>query len=108
MFQWSEGIAVGNLSYVEKLKSELGFKAAQPAAMRRFNSSRACPGPDPRSKVQVDTGLLEQEINGAYALRERSEVYRSNFNSGHDTANCPCLRIQLKRSIGAVAKNVLL
>jgi hypothetical protein len=27
---WSEAIAVGNLSFVEKLKSELGFKAAHP------------------------------------------------------------------------------
>jgi hypothetical protein len=34
--RWSEAIAVRNLSFVEKLKSELGFKAAHPAAMRRF------------------------------------------------------------------------
>jgi putative transposase len=37
--RWSEAIAVGNLSFVEKLKSELGFKAAHPATTRRFNSS---------------------------------------------------------------------
>jgi hypothetical protein len=43
MFQWSEGIAVGNLSLVEKLKSELGFKVAHPTAMRRFNSSKSRP-----------------------------------------------------------------
>ena len=37
---WSEAIAVGNLNFVEKVKSEFGFKAAHPAAMRRFKSSR--------------------------------------------------------------------
>jgi len=26
--RWSEAIAVGNLNFVEKVKSELGFKAA--------------------------------------------------------------------------------
>jgi len=77
-------IAVGNLSFVEKLKSELGFKAAHPAAMRRFNSSRACPGPDPGFKVQGNTGLLEQEINGTYALRERSEAFGSNFSGKNE------------------------
>jgi hypothetical protein len=51
--RWSEAIAVGNLSFVEKQKSELGFKAAHPAAMRRFKvqepapdlirGSKACP-----------------------------------------------------------------
>jgi hypothetical protein len=37
---WSEAIAVGNLNFVEKVKSELGFKAAHPAALRPFNSSK--------------------------------------------------------------------
>jgi hypothetical protein len=36
--RWSE--AVGSLSFVNTVKSELGFKAAHAAAMRRFNSSR--------------------------------------------------------------------
>jgi len=38
--QWSEAIAVGNLNFVEKVKSELGSKAAHPAALRPFNSSK--------------------------------------------------------------------
>jgi len=37
---WSEAIAVGNLNFVEKVKSELGSKAAHPAALRPFNSSK--------------------------------------------------------------------
>jgi hypothetical protein len=37
---WSEAVAVGGLSFVNTVKSELGFKAAHPAALRRFNSSR--------------------------------------------------------------------
>jgi hypothetical protein len=39
----SEAIAVGNLSFVEKLKSELGFKAAhrsRDAAVQEFKGSR--------------------------------------------------------------------
>jgi hypothetical protein len=27
--QWSEAVAVGNLNFVEKVKSELGFKAGR-------------------------------------------------------------------------------
>jgi hypothetical protein len=38
-------IAVGNLSFVEKLKSELRFKAAHPAALRRFNGDLAWSDP---------------------------------------------------------------
>jgi REP-associated tyrosine transposase len=38
--RWTEAIAVGSLSFVNTVKSELGFKAAHAAAMRRFNSSR--------------------------------------------------------------------
>jgi hypothetical protein len=54
------------LKFVEKVKSELGFKAAhQPR----------CGGSTVQgSKVQGNTGLLEQEINGTYALREQSEA----------------------------------
>jgi len=81
---WSEAIAVDNLNFVEKVKSELGFKAAHRAAMQRFNSSRACPGPDPGFKVQGNIGLLEQKINGTYALREQSEAYGSDFTGKND------------------------
>jgi putative transposase len=49
---WSEAIAVGNLSFVEKVKSELGFKAAHREAIKG---------------------------SGTYALRERSEPYGANF-----------------------------
>jgi len=50
--RWSEAVAVGNLSFVEKLKSELGFKA-------------------------VHREVLEG--GGTYTLREHSEGYGSNF-----------------------------
>ncbi len=50
--RWSEAIAVGNLSLVEKLKSELGFKAAH--------------------REVIEEGYT-------YALRERSEAYGANF-----------------------------
>ena len=55
--RWSEAIAVGNLNFVEKVKSELGFKAAH------------------REVIEGD---------GTYALRERSEPYRSNFAGKND------------------------
>ena len=50
--RWSEAIAVGSLSFVEKVKSELGFKAAHREVI---------------------------EAGGMYALREGSEAYGSNF-----------------------------
>jgi hypothetical protein len=50
--RWSEAIAVGSLTFVEKVKSELGIKALH----REVEQAR-----------------------GAYALRERSEVYGSDF-----------------------------
>ena len=58
-------------SFIDGLKSELGFKAAHPAAFRPFNSS----------KVQTFnvTGLFGPQINCTYALREQSEAYGSNF-----------------------------
>jgi hypothetical protein len=64
------------LDFVETVKSELGFKAAhQPR----------CGGSTVQgSKVQGNTGLLEQEINGTYALRERSEPYGANFTGKSD------------------------
>ena len=45
--QWSEAIAVGNLNFVEKVKSELGFKAAHRKVI---------------------------EGGGTYVLREQSEL----------------------------------
>jgi putative transposase len=50
--RWSEAIAVGNLNFVERVKSELGFKAAH------------------REVIEMGT---------TYALREQSEAYGSNF-----------------------------
>ena len=50
--QWSEAIAVGNLNFVENMKSELGFKAAHREAI---------------------------EVDGMYALREQREAYGSHF-----------------------------
>jgi putative transposase len=50
--QWSEAIAVGNLNFVEKVKSELGFKA-----MHREVIEGGC----------------------TYVLREQSEAYGSDF-----------------------------
>jgi hypothetical protein len=55
--RWSEAIAVGNLSFVEKLKSELGFKAAHREVI---------------------------ESAGIYALREQSEAYGFNFTRKND------------------------
>ena len=52
--RWSEAIAVGSLAFVENVKSELGSKA-----MHR----------------EVE------HIDGAYALREQSEVYDGNLPS---------------------------
>jgi putative transposase len=52
--RWSESIAVGNFAFVEKVKGELGFKAAH------------------RDVIEAD---------GTYALREPAEAYASNFTS---------------------------
>jgi hypothetical protein len=51
-FRWSEAIAVGSLTFVEKVKNESGFKAAH----REF-----------------------ERMGKAYALRESSEAYARNF-----------------------------
>ncbi len=59
--RWSEAIAVGNLNFVENVKSELGFKAAH----REMS-----------------------EDGGTYALREESEAYVSNF-TGENEALSP-------------------
>ena len=64
---WSEAIAVGNLSFVEKLKSELGFKAAHPAAMRRFNGDLAWSDPWP-THLPAKMETYEQEIVKAFGF----------------------------------------
>jgi hypothetical protein len=50
-------IAVGSLSFVEKVKSELGFKAAHREAI---------------------------EMDGTYALREQREAYGADFAGGSE------------------------
>jgi hypothetical protein len=55
--RWSEAIAVGNLNFVERVKSELGHKAAHRKAI---------------------------EADGAYALREQSESYRVDFSGKNE------------------------
>jgi putative transposase len=55
--RWSEAIAVGSLAFVEKVRSELGFKAMH------------------RDIVQG---------GGTYALREQSEAYAGEFVGGND------------------------
>ena len=55
--RWAEGVAVGSLAFVEKVKSELGIKALH------------------RELEQVD---------GTYALRESGEAYRGQFDSKNE------------------------
>jgi putative transposase len=50
--RWSEAIAVGGLTLIEKVRSELGFKAAHREVT---------------------------EVTGTYTLREESEAYGANF-----------------------------
>jgi hypothetical protein len=50
--RWLEAVAVGSLSFVNTVKSELGFKAAHREVIERGET---------------------------YVLREESETYRSNF-----------------------------
>jgi putative transposase len=52
--QWSEAVAVGNLNFAERVKSELGFKAAHREVIERGET---------------------------YVLREEGEAYSSNFAS---------------------------
>ncbi len=52
--RWSEAIAVGSLPFVEKVKSDLGFRA-----MHREAS----------------------QASGGYTLRERGEAYAGEFTS---------------------------
>jgi putative transposase len=55
--RWSEAIAVGNLNFVEKVKSELGFRAAHREVI---------------------------EGGGTYAPREQSEAYGSNLTGKNE------------------------
>jgi REP-associated tyrosine transposase len=50
--RWSKAIAIGSLTFVDKVKSELGFKAAH-------------------RKVT--------DVTGVYTLREEGEAYGPNF-----------------------------
>lgn len=52
--RWSRSIAVGSLAFVDKVKNELGFKAAHREVI---------------------------EANGSYALREATESYGLNFSA---------------------------
>ena len=52
--RWSEGVAVGSLAFVEKVKSELGIRALH----REL-----------------------EEVDGTYTLREPGEAYRDQFDS---------------------------
>jgi putative transposase len=56
--RWSEAIAVGSRSFVEKVKGALGFKAAH------------------RDVIEAD---------GTYALREPAEAYRLSFAAGSES-----------------------
>lgn len=55
--RWSEALAVGTLTFVEKVKSQLGVKALH----REF-----------------------EQLGGAYAQRERSDAYGSKFTREND------------------------
>jgi putative transposase len=57
--RWSEAIAVGSLSFVEKVKKELGVKAAHREAI---------------------------EVDGTYALREQREAYGPGFAGENESA----------------------
>jgi hypothetical protein len=52
--RWSEAIAVGDFTFVHKVKSELGFKAMDGRVM---------------------------EVLGTYTLREESEPYSASFTA---------------------------
>jgi hypothetical protein len=56
-FQPTEAIAIAELNVGKKVKSELGYKAAHPAGMRRLNSSNV-------QKFKGNAELFEPEING--------------------------------------------
>ena len=64
--RWSESIAVGSRSFVEKVKNELGLKRGQFKLFQWFN--RFAPFKSFRSEHQLRTS--EVEADGTYALRE--------------------------------------
>src|SRR3989337_661492 len=65
--RWSEAIAIGNLNFVVKVKSELGFKAAR--------------------LEMIDEG-------GTYALREESEAYGSNLTDKNEALSSKNTRFE--------------
>ena len=62
--RWSEAIAIGKLNFVEKVKSELGFKAAHREVI---------------------------EGGGTYALREESEAYGTNLTGKNEALSSKTL-----------------
>ena len=69
--QCSEAIAVGNLNFVEEVKSELRFKAAHCELM---------------------------EAVGTYALREQSEALRAQFDRQNEALSSENTRFWNKHS----------
>jgi hypothetical protein len=67
--RWSEAVAVGSLSFVNTVKSELGFKAAH-------------------------REVTEQ--GETYVLREESEAYRSNFAGENEVLSSENARLARK------------
>jgi hypothetical protein len=74
--RWSEAVAVGSLSFVSTVKSELGFKAAHQAALRQFNSSKV-------QKFNV-TRLFGPQIELHIRPPGQSEAYTSNFTGQNE------------------------
>lgn len=68
---WSEAIAVGSLTFVDKVKTELRFKA----------------------KYREVT-----EVGGMYTLREQSEAYTGDFGSESDVLR-PANRIPWQKNV---------
>jgi len=52
--RWSEAIAVGNLNFVEKVKRELGFRAAHREVIFLDLSADSVGIQNPKSKIQID------------------------------------------------------
>jgi hypothetical protein len=69
--RWSEAVAVGSLSFVEKVKSQLGFKAAHREVI---------------------------EGGGTYALQEQSEAYGLNLTDKNEALSSENTRFWNKSS----------
>jgi hypothetical protein len=63
-FQPTEAIAIAELNVGKKVKSELGYKAAHPAGMRRLNSSNV-------QKFKVILSCSNRRSTGTYELQEQ-------------------------------------